>query len=118
LKVLKINDLKDKNNRIAKIKENTIFQPYLIKQDIKNISNYLKNIGYLNNKVNYQIIKIENNKINLFYKIDLKNKFKINRIFFIGNKYFKSQLLRCNFIQANMVGGNFYQAQLLLLNLY
>ena len=90
---IKNNELKDKIIDIAKIKENTIFQPYLIKQDIKNISNLLKDIGYLNNKVNYKLIKIDDNKINLFYKIDLENKFKIKRIFFIGNKYFKSSTL-------------------------
>ena len=33
---IKNNELKDKIIDIAKIKENTIFQPYLIKQDIKN----------------------------------------------------------------------------------
>ena len=71
-----------KINDIIKSKENTILQPFLIKEDVKNISNFLKSLGYLDNKINYQLIKINDNKVNLFYKIELKNKFKIKRIFF------------------------------------
>ena len=91
---IKQNELKDKILNISKVKENSILQPYLIKQDIKNISDSLKNIGYLNNKISYQLIKIKDNKVNLFYKIELQNKYKIKRIFFIGNKFFKSSTLR------------------------
>ena len=83
-----------KINDIIKSKENTILQPFLIKEDVKNISNFLKSLGYLDNKINYQLIKINDNKVNLFYKIELKNKFKIKRIFFIGDKFFKSSTLK------------------------
>ena len=87
---------KEINNKILdliKIKENTIFQPFLIKQDLKNISNFLKNIGYLKNEINYKLLKINESKVNLFYNVNLNEKFKINRIFFIGNKFFKSSTL-------------------------
>ena len=86
--------LNDKIYEISNLKENKIFQPYLIKEDLSNISNYLKNIGYLNNKVYYKLKKIDNSKINLFYEIDLNYKFKINRIFFIGSKYYNSSTLQ------------------------
>ena len=90
---LKSDKLSDQLLKIIKIKENNILQSFLIKEDIKNISNLLNNLGYLQNKVSYQLISIENNKVNLFYKIDLNNKFKINRIYFIGNKHYKSSIL-------------------------
>ena len=90
---IKKKELEEAIYKISKIKENSIFQPHLINEDLQNISTQLKNMGYLKNALNYQIIKIKDNKINLFYKVSLNNKFKINRIFFIGNKSFKSSVL-------------------------
>ena len=83
----------DKIYEISKVRENSIFQEYKINEDIKKINNYLNSLGYLNNKLNYKVKKISDNKINIFYNIELNNKFKINRIFFIGNKFFKSSTL-------------------------
>ena len=90
---VKKKEINDEILKLIAVKENSILQPFLIKQDINNISNLLKNIGYLKNEINYKIIKVDDNKINLFYNIDLKNKFKIKRVFFIGNKFFKSSTL-------------------------
>ena len=91
---IKKNEMKDKLLDLVKIKENFVFQPYLINEDKKNITNYLSSLGYLNNNIDFQIIQIENNKVNIFYKININNKFKINRIFFVGNKYFDSSTLK------------------------
>ena len=91
---IKKKELNNKVFDLIKIRENTIFQKYIINNDIKNINNFLNNVGYLNNKISTQIIKIENNKVNIFYNIELNEKFKINRIFFIGDKYFKSSTLK------------------------
>jgi len=90
---LDMPNLNEKINNLVKIKENTIFNLFTLKEDINLVSNFLKNTGYLNNKIDYKIIKIDNNKINIFYKIELNNKFRINRIFFIGDKHFKSSTL-------------------------
>jgi len=46
-------NLNNKLIEISKIKENSIFQNFLVKNDLKEISNYLKNLGYLDSKVNY-----------------------------------------------------------------
>ena len=86
-----------------KIKENTIFQEYLVKTDIVNISKFLNSLGYLNNKVTYKINKLDTDKVNIFYVVDLNKKFKINRVFFIGNKIFKSSKLS-NQIQSSEYG--------------
>lgn len=90
----KNKEIKEKIYAISKIKENNIFVPFLVKEDTKKISEYLKNLGYLNNEINSNVIKTSDNKINLFYNINLKNKFKIKRIFFIGNKFYKSSTLK------------------------
>ena len=90
---VKKNEIKNKLFDLSKIKENTIFQTFLIKDDTKKFSEFLNSLGYLNNKITYQIKKIENNKVNIFYNVELNEKYKINRIFFIGNKFFKSSTL-------------------------
>jgi len=86
--------VKDSLYEIIALKENTIFQDFKIKNDIKKINNYLNKLGYLKNDVNYEIKIIENNKVNIFYNINLNNKFRISRIFFIGEKFFKSSTLK------------------------
>lgn len=90
---IKNKNLLDKIYNVITVKENEIFRPYLIKNDIKNINILLNSLGYLKSNFDYELIKIENNKVNLFYKIKTNKKFKINRIYFIGNKYFKSSTL-------------------------
>ena len=90
---VKNNEVKNKLFELSKIKENTIFQTFWIKDDTKKFSEFLKSLGYLNNKLTHQIKKIENNKVNIFYNVELNEKYKINRIFFIGNKFFKSSTL-------------------------
>lgn len=87
------SSMEKKIENFISIKENNIFQLYKVKSDIKQISLFLNSLGYLNNVVTYELFQIENNKVNVFYNIKLNNLFKINRIFFVGNKYFKSSKL-------------------------
>ena len=90
---IKSKTLLAKIESVISIKENQIFQPHFIKKDIENLSTFLSSLGYLKNDISFEIIAIENNKINIFYNITLNNKFKINRIFFVGDKKFKSSTL-------------------------
>ena len=90
---IKNQTILDNIYKIVKIKENTLFTPYLLNNDSKEIIKYLNSLGYLNSQFNYKLIKIKDNKVNLFYNINLNNKYKINRIYFIGNKFFKSSTL-------------------------
>jgi len=82
-----------KVEELVKIKENSVFQEYLVKSDISTISKYLNSLGYLNNNIKYKISKLDNDKVNIFYNVELNKKFKTNKIFFIGNKIFKSSTL-------------------------
>jgi outer membrane protein insertion porin family len=93
-----INGIKDADldqiNKILLIKENSIFSPAKLKQDIENAKDYFKELGYYLVNINPEIYKIDNNQVNLIINIDKNEISKIKNIFFIGNKYFSSgQLL-------------------------
>jgi len=80
----------DEINKLITIKEGSIFTPLKLKQDIENIKKYLKQTGYHFAFIEPEVIKIQNNQINLILNIDKKYISKVKSIYFIGNKYFKS----------------------------
>jgi len=80
----------DEINKLIIIKEGSIFTPLKLKQDIENIKKYLKQTGYHFAFIEPEVIKIQNNQINLILNIDKKYISKVKSIYFIGNKYFKS----------------------------
>jgi len=89
---LKDDDL-DKVNKIIFLKENSIFSASKLKNDIENIKNHFKSQGYYFTTIDTEVIKVENNQINLILNIDKKNLSKIKNIYFIGNKFFSSSQL-------------------------
>jgi len=80
----------DEINKLITIKEGSIFTPLKLKQDIENIKKYLKQNGYYFASIEPEVIKIQNNQINLILNIDKKYISRVKNIYFIGNKYFKS----------------------------
>ena len=92
-----INGIKDADldqiNKILLIKENTIFSPAKLKQDIENSKDYFKELGYYSINIEPEIYKIDNNQVNLIININKNEISKIKNIFFIGNKYFSSSQL-------------------------
>ena len=56
--------------------------------------NTLKNSGYYFASVEAYIIELNDNRINVEYKIDLGEKAKIKKISFIGDKKFKDNKIR------------------------
>ena len=74
-------------------KENTFFNEYKLKQDIEILNSLLKNSGYFNAKISSSITLISDNRVNVFYNVDLNTKTKISRIFFIGEKIYKNSTL-------------------------
>ena len=89
---LKDDDL-DKVNKIIFLKENSIFSASKLKNDIENIKNHFKSQGYYFTTIDPEVIKVENNQINLILNIEKKNLSKIKNIYFIGNKFFNSSQL-------------------------
>jgi len=80
----------DEINKLITIKEGSIFTPLKLRQDVENIKKYLKQTGYHFAVIEPEVIKIQNNQINLILNIDKKYISKVKSIYFIGNKYFKS----------------------------
>jgi len=89
IKGIEGSDLDEINKQII-IKEGSIFTPLKLKQDIEKIRQYLKQTGHYFAVIEPEVIKIQNNQINLILNIDKKYKSKVKNIYFIGNKYFKN----------------------------
>jgi outer membrane protein insertion porin family len=84
----------DKVNKIVSLKENTIFSNSKLKKDVEEIKLYFKSEGYYSTVVDPEVIKLENNDVNLIMNVDLKNKSRVSNIYFIGDKFFsQSQLM-------------------------
>jgi|TARA_B110000037_G_scaffold218447_1_gene281475 outer membrane protein insertion porin family len=79
---------------ILSLKNRSSFNLSKTKQDEITLSNYLKNEGYYFSEIVSSTQDLGNNKIDLFYKIDLGRKAKISKISFIGDKIFKDAKLR------------------------
>jgi outer membrane protein insertion porin family len=92
-----INGIKDSDldqlNKIIYLKENTIFSNSKLKKDIEAAKDFFYSIGYYSASVTPEIIKIDNNQVNLIINIDKKEISKIKNIYFIGNKFFSSSQL-------------------------
>jgi len=94
-----ISGIKAKKN-IALIRENftlkerSSFNEFRLTQDVKNIESKLKSLGYYFAKIDPYVETLDNNMVNLEYKIDLGNKAKIAKISFLGNKIFKDKKLK------------------------
>ena len=88
------------NKIIELIKKNTIlktrssYDEQILKKDVNMIKSVLKDLGYYFPEVNTFIEKINDNKININFKIVLGDKAKIKKISFIGDKKFKDKKLK------------------------
>ena len=68
--------------------QNKIFSEKNLKLDIEVIKKNYAQSGYFDIKVDTKISKLDGNVINLVLEIKRANKYKIKRVFFIGNKKF------------------------------
>ena len=73
--------------------QNKIFSEALLKKDIENIKDNYRDAGFFDVEVDTNISKISGNALNVVINVSRKEKYKINRIFFIGNKKYKSSTL-------------------------
>tara|TARA_B110000027_G_scaffold126970_1_gene145848 strand:+ start:3053 stop:5290 length:2238 start_codon:yes stop_codon:yes gene_type:complete len=80
--------------KLLSLKDRSSFNTNSVKQDEIKIINYLKGKGYYFSTVVSSFEELKNNKIDLYYKIDLGSKSKISKISFIGDKKFKDNTLR------------------------
>lgn len=74
-------------------KVNSIFSENILNKDISLVKEYLASEGYFKNSVEFTVKKNQKNFVNIFFDINLNNKFLIKNIYFIGNKVFSSSTL-------------------------
>ena len=91
---IKSNNAKEEilNSRLLKPKSS--YDENTLKKDRDQIFSILLNLGYYFADVDAKVQKLDKNKINIIYNIDLGEKSKINKISFIGNKIFKDKKLK------------------------
>ena len=76
------------------LKPRSAFNKILLPDEIKRIKTILKDFGFFFAEVTPYIEKLENNNVELTYKIELGKRAKITKISFIGSKVFKDKKLR------------------------
>ena len=76
------------------LKPRSSFNKYLLSEEEKQIKSTLKKFGFYFAKVETYIENLDNNTVNINYKIDLGNKAKIKKISFVGDKIYKDRKLR------------------------
>ena len=79
---------------VLSLKNRSSYNSFLIKKDEVAILKYLKDDGYYFSSITSSYQDLGDNKIDLFYKIDLGEKSKISKISFIGDKKIKDNTLR------------------------
>ncbi len=99
IKDLKITGIKAEKFKKL-IRESLILKPkgsfneFFLSEEKKIILSKLRSAGYYFSKVDPFIEVLNNNMVNIDYRIDLGEKSKIGKISFIGNKVFKDNKLR------------------------
>ena len=91
---IKRNKTEEAIYEILNLKDRSPFNKILIKKDETLILNYLKNSGFYFSKISTTIEDLGNNKVNVFYNVDLGSKARVTKISFIGDKKFKDKKLR------------------------
>tara|TARA_B100001093_G_scaffold408413_1_gene397260 strand:+ start:4540 stop:6786 length:2247 start_codon:yes stop_codon:yes gene_type:complete len=81
-----------KNNLNLKAKSS--FNKSILTQEIELIKSLLRVQGYYFVKVETYVEELDNNLINLEYRVDIGNKSKISKISFIGDKIYKNKKLK------------------------
>ena len=94
-----INGIKRKKTEeslyeILSLKNRSSYNSVLIKKDENAILNYLKEMGFYFSTITSSYQDLGDNKIDLYYEIELGDKAKISKISFIGDKKFKDNTLR------------------------
>ena len=94
-----INGIKRKKTEdslyeILSLKNRSSYSLFNIKKDENAILNYLKDQGFYFSTITSFYQDLGDNKIDLYYEIELGNKAKISKISFVGDKKFKDSTLR------------------------
>ena len=79
---------------ILNLKNRSAFNNNLVKKDENLILNYLKDSGFYFSTISTTVEELGDNKVNVFYNINLGSKARVKKISFVGDKKFKDSKLR------------------------
>ena len=79
---------------ILNLKNRSAFNDNLAKKDQTLILNYLKNLGFYFSTISFNTEDLGDNKVNVYYNINLGSKARVKKISFVGDKKFKDNKLR------------------------
>ena len=91
---VKANKIKDVITENLDLRERSSFNENLLLSDQNKILDNLRSLGYYFANVEVYKEDLQDNKIDIIYKINLGNKAKIGKISFLGNKVFKDNKLK------------------------
>jgi len=76
------------------LREKTSFLENYIKSDINKIKSFYRLLGFYFVEIEVETERLEKNKVNLVYSINKKEKAKISKIYFLGEKKIRDKRLR------------------------
>ena len=91
---VKANKIKDVITENLDLRERSSFNENLLLSDQNKILDNLRSLGYYFANVEVYKEDLQDNKVDIIYKINLGNKAKIGKISFLGNKVFKDNKLK------------------------
>jgi len=91
---IKSKTIKNEIQNILSLKNRSSYDQIIAKSDRTKILEKLRSMGYFFSEVDIRIDKLNENKLNIEYFVNLKDKTKIKKISFIGNNNFKDRKLR------------------------
>jgi len=90
----KAKKYKEKIRELLKLREKGSFIKSSVKHDVNQIKSFYRVLGYYFVKIDTEIEKLKNNKVNIVYLIDKGEKAKIAKIYFLGDKKIRDKKLR------------------------
>ena len=90
----KANKYKEIIRELLILREKTSFVENYIKSDINKIKEFYRQLGFYFVEMEVEIERLEQNRVNLIYSIDKKEKAKISKIYFLGDKKIRDKRLR------------------------
>ena len=75
------------------LREKTSFVGTFVKSDINIVKEFYRHLGFYFSKIDLNVEELNNNRVNLIYKIDKGEKAKIAKIYFLGDKKIKGRRL-------------------------
>ena len=84
----------DTLTELLTLREKTSFIKNNIKSDINIIKEFYRHLGFYFAKIDLTVEQLNNNRVNLIYKLDKGEKAKISKIYFLGEKKVRTNRLR------------------------